>query len=185
VRSELRNLQKNVGITTLFVTHDQTEALSMSDRVAVMREGVIVQEAPPREIYSRPVDPYVADFLGRINSFDAIVDTADTAGNIVVQVGPARLSVCSKARVAWGKKVMLAIRPENMRLSDAASEARNGLKGTVAEASFLGDAVDYRVIVDGKPVIVKETPKVPFSVGARVRIEFDSADGLIYADDAG
>ena len=75
MRSELRRLQKNVGITTLFVTHDQTEALSMSDRVAVMREGVIVQEAAPREIYSRPADLYVAGFLGRINRFQAIAES--------------------------------------------------------------------------------------------------------------
>jgi iron(III) transport system ATP-binding protein len=183
MRSELRNLQKNVGITMLFVTHDQTEALSMSDRVAVMREGVIVQEAAPREIYTRPTDTYVADFLGRINSFPAIVETADADGTVVVQVGETRLSIRSNARVVPGSKVVVAVRPENVRLRDVASQACNGLEGTVAELSFLGDAVDYRVMIDGRVVIVKETPRIPFPVGARVRVEFEPADGLIYAID--
>jgi len=182
MRTELRNLQRDVGVTTLFVTHDQTEALSMSDRIAVMRDGVIVQEAPPREIYSRPVDRYVADFLGRINSFPAVVVGPDNGGHLVVQSGPARLRVRSSARCRHGNSVTLAVRPENLRLRPGDDGAPNSFDGTVLDASFLGDSVDYRVQVTDQVVVVKQPPAVAFPVGTRVRVAFDPADGLIYAD---
>jgi iron(III) transport system ATP-binding protein len=183
MRSELRALQRSVGITTLFVTHDQTEALSMSDRVAVMREGLIVQEAAPREIYSRPADSYVANFLGRINSFKAVVEGTDSDGNVLLQTGPARLSVRSDATVRSGSAITLAVRPENMRLRTAGATSRNSLDGVLVESSFLGDAVDYRVMVhDETPVIVKQASSATFAIGSRVRVEFDPADGLIYAE---
>ena len=183
MRSELRRLQKSVGITTLFVTHDQTEALSMSDRVAVMREGVIVQEAAPREIYSRPVDLYVAGFLGRINRFAAVVEAVN-GDDIALRVGTAQLTVRDPRRVAPGKRAVLAVRPENMRVRAGEAVSRNSLPGVVADVAFMGEAVDYRVIVDGEAVIVREKASVHFPVGARVHVEFDPEDGLLYDDDS-
>ena len=183
MRSELRRLQKSVGITTLFVTHDQTEALSMSDRVAVMREGVIVQEAAPREIYSRPVDLYVAGFLGRINRFAAVVEAVN-GDDIALRVGTAQLTVRDRRRVAPGKRAVLAVRPENMRVRAGEAVSRNSLPGVVADVAFMGEAVDYRMIVDGEAVIVREKASVHFPVGARVHVEFDPEDGLLYDDDS-
>ena len=184
MRSELRRLQKSVGVTTLFVTHDQTEALSMSDRVAVMKDGVIVQAAAPREIYSRPANLYVAGFLGRINRFPAVVEGEALDGEVVVQVGSSVLRVRSDRDRARGSRALLAVRPENMRLLPVRAEGRNGLRGTVAEVSFLGEAVDYQVLVDGQVIKINENPSVIHPVGSEVRVEFDPAHGLLYDDDS-
>jgi iron(III) transport system ATP-binding protein len=184
MRSELRRLQKSVGVTTLFVTHDQTEALSMSDRVAVMKDGVIVQDAAPAEIYSQPADLYVAGFLGRINRFPAVVEGDGLDGEVVVQVGSSTLHVRSDRARARGSRAVLAVRPENMRLSDSSSQGRNGLRGRVTEVAFLGEAVDYQVLVEGRQVTVNENPRVIHPVGAEVRVEFEPAQGLLYEDES-
>jgi iron(III) transport system ATP-binding protein len=185
MRTELRRLQKQVGITTLFVTHDQTEALSMSDRVAVMRDGVIVQEAPPRDIYARPVDLYVAGFLGRINRFDAVVEGAGSDGNVSLRVGSARVSARSQAPLSRGQAVILAVRPENFTLRQATANGHQGLHGTVAELTFTGDAVDYRIMVDGARVLVRGGSRAVVPVGSRVQLDFRPDDALLYVDDAG
>ncbi|WP_201840090.1 ABC transporter ATP-binding protein [Microvirga zambiensis] len=182
MRMELRRLQKNVGITTLFVTHDQTEALSMSDRVAVMREGVIIQEDAPQEIYSKPSDLYVAGFLGRVNCFAAKVNTVHR-DYVSVQVGSGTLHARSQRAMHEGARVVLAVRPEKMSLRQGESSAVNSLPGVVAEVSFIGEAVDYRLLVDGTSVIVRENARVIFPVGTSVRIEFDVDDGLLYEDE--
>jgi len=184
MRSELRRLQKSVGVTTLFVTHDQTEALSMSDRVAVMKDGVIIQDAAPREIYSQPANLYVAGFLGRINKFPAVVEGAGLDDYVAVQVGGAVLYVRSDQPRSRGTQAVLAVRPENMRLRDAGSEGQNGMRGTVAEVSFMGEAVDYQVLVDGRMVTVNENPSVIYPVGTDVRVEFDAVHGLLYDDES-
>jgi iron(III) transport system ATP-binding protein len=184
MRSELRRLQKSVGVTTLFVTHDQTEALSMSDRVAVMKDGVIVQDAAPAEIYSQPADLYVAGFLGRINRFPAVVEGDGLDGEVVVQVGSSTLHVRSDRPRARGSRAVLAVRPENMRLSDSSSQGHNGLRGRVTEVAFLGEAVDYQVLVEGRQVTVNENPRVIHPVGAEVRVEFEPAQGLLYEDES-
>jgi iron(III) transport system ATP-binding protein len=184
MRSELRGLQKSVGVTTLFVTHDQTEALSMSDRVAVMKDGVIVQDAAPREIYSQPANLYVAGFLGRINKFPAVVEGAGLDDYVAVQVGGAVLYVRSDQPRSRGTQAVLAVRPENMRLRGSGSEGQNGMRGTVAEVSFMGEAVDYQVLVDGRMVTVNENPSVIYPVGTDVRVEFDAVHGLLYDDES-
>ena len=182
MRSELRTLQTDTGITTLFVTHDQTEALSMSDRIAVMREGRIVQEDSPREIYTRPVDQYVASFLGRVNRFQAVVQSTHDDGTARVQVGDATVRVRPRQRVEPNQPVTLAVRPEAMRVRTEASPEANGLWGIVSDADYIGEAVDYRVLVDGNVVIVRENARSALETGARVRAEFDAEDGLIYTD---
>jgi iron(III) transport system ATP-binding protein len=183
MRSELRRLQKSLGVTTLFVTHDQTEALSMSDRVAVMKDGVIVQAAAPRDIYSKPASLYVAGFLGRINKFPAVIERDELGEYQAVRVGSDVLYVRSDTKRSRGERAILAVRPENMRLREAASEGRNGMTGTVTEVSFMGEAVDYQVLTEAGPVTVNENPSAIFSVGRDVRIEFDADQGLLYDDE--
>ncbi len=183
MRLELRRLQQSVGVTTLFVTHDQTEALSMSDRVAVMRDGVIVQAAAPLDIYSKPANLYVAGFLGRINKFPVVVDGANLDGVMAVRSGSATLDVRADKPRPRGGPAVLAVRPENMRLREADSPAPNGMTGTVTEVSFLGESIDYQVLIDGRPVTVNENPSVIFPVGSDVRVEFESEHGLLYDDE--
>jgi iron(III) transport system ATP-binding protein len=184
MRSELRRLQKSLGVTTLFVTHDQTEALSMSDRVAVMKDGVIVQAAAPQEIYSKPANLYVAGFLGRINKFPAVVEGEELGGSQAVRVGSDILYVRSDTTRKRGERAVLAVRPENMRLRNPVSEGRNAMTGTVTDVCFMGEAVDYQIVTDGGPVTVNENPSVIFPVGSHVRVEFDAERGLLYDDES-
>ncbi|WP_181702000.1 polyamine ABC transporter ATP-binding protein [Chthonobacter albigriseus] len=136
---ELQSLQRNLGITFVLVTHDQEEALSMSDLVCVMNAGRIVQMATPREIYDRPADLFVADFVGKTNILDASV----------VASGRARLADGSMVAVAPSDRVgaaTVAIRPEAIRL---ARKAAGDLTGTVTNRIFLGATAEYAVRVPG------------------------------------
>ncbi len=150
---ELRQLQKSVGITFVFVTHDQEEALSMSDRIAVMSGGRILQVASPRELYEAPNCREVADFIGEINFFDGVVKGRE-GDAAVVDAGPiGTLRVATQA--AAGTKLLLAVRPEKIALS-----AEGGIvAGTVAAAAYLGERSHYNIAVAGR--------REPVSVAAR------------------
>jgi spermidine/putrescine transport system ATP-binding protein/putrescine transport system ATP-binding protein len=144
---ELRAIQRKVGITFLLVTHDQEEALSLSDRVAVMSGGRILQVASPRELYDRPNCREVADFIGEINFFHATVKEV-TESSVTVNGGLLGIVVLPKSNVAHGitagDHVLLAIRPEHVRI------APQGLSGTIAAATFLGERSHFHVKIPGR-----------------------------------
>jgi len=153
---ELRQLQKQVGITFLFVTHDQEEALSMADRVAVMSAGRILQVAAPRALYERPNAREVADFIGTMNFFDAIVETreADTAIVDAGVLGHVRIANAPSSATP-GTTVTLALRPEKISLAPsghADSPAASGtVRGTVLSTTYLGERSHVLVEVEGLP----------------------------------
>jgi spermidine/putrescine transport system ATP-binding protein/putrescine transport system ATP-binding protein len=182
MQTELRQLQKDVGITFLFVTHDQEEALSMADRVAVMSAGRVLQVANPRELYEQPNCREVADFIGTMNFFDGVVVgtehgsmtiDADTLGRIAVQ-RPANASI--------GGKVLIALRPEKLTISE------NGpLRGTISSITYLGERSHGQVTVDGltRPIHISvingtETSRALRS-GDPVRLSWD-ANAVILLD---
>jgi spermidine/putrescine ABC transporter ATP-binding subunit len=145
---ELRQLQKSVGITFVFVTHDQEEALSMSDRIAVMSAGKVLQIAEPRTLYEQPNCREVADFIGTMNFFDATV-SAREGETAVLDAGPlGTLRATSPEPV--GARVLVAIRPEKIVLADS------GIAGTIAASAYLGERNHIHVLVDGvkEPVSV-------------------------------
>jgi spermidine/putrescine transport system ATP-binding protein/putrescine transport system ATP-binding protein len=150
---ELRALQRKVGITFVLVTHDQEEALSLSDRVAVMEKGKILQLASPRELYERPASRAVADFIGEINFFHATVREigGETA---TVNAGLLGILTLPRANIAPGIKVddhiLLAIRPEHVGFGP------QGLAGDIAAATFLGERSHFHVRIAGRsdPVAV-------------------------------
>ncbi len=143
---ELRQLQKTVGITFVFVTHDQEEALSMSDRIAVMSGGRILQVATPRELYEAPNCREVADFIGTINFFDASIAARD-GDTAVIDAGPiGRLRADAPGSV--GAKVLVALRPEKISLS--AGPSPGAIVGTIAAAAYLGERSHYTVSIDGR-----------------------------------
>jgi iron(III) transport system ATP-binding protein len=150
MRVELRMLVKRLKITTLYVTHDQVEALSMSDRIAVMRGGLIVQEGSPREIYLAPKDEFVADFIGKSNFMEArIVEaTGERAlGEVETPIGSLRCRLTRPYPV--GAEVILATRPEGIRVQVDAPSAgsTNIVPGTVELTSFVGDYLQCHVRV--------------------------------------
>ena len=142
---ELQNLQREVGITFVLVTHDQEEALSMSDRVCIMRHGRIVQTGTPRELYDEPVDAYVADFVGKSNLLPAtVVEEGGAVLRIAGRTLPARRPAGAPP-LAPGGSAVLAVRPERIRLERAGGE---GIPGRVRHRIFLGEHTEYVVSTD-------------------------------------
>ncbi|HVW74977.1 MAG TPA: ABC transporter ATP-binding protein [Rhizomicrobium sp.] len=148
---ELRAIQRQVGITFLLVTHDQEEALSLSDRVAVMESGRILQIASPRKLYERPNCRAVADFIGEMNFFHATVRQIGETG-AVVNAGILGIITLPRANLAPGIKVgehiLLAIRPEHVGFAD------HGLAGEIADATFLGERSHFHVKIAGRSASV-------------------------------
>ncbi|MDF8355195.1 ABC transporter ATP-binding protein [Ensifer adhaerens] len=140
---ELQTLQRELGITFVLVTHDQEEALSMSDFVCVMNAGRIVQVGPPQEIYDRPASLFVADFVGKTNRISATVD-----GNASIELANGTRFAAPAINGTRGA-AMVALRPEAIRLTRNGAVSTAALAGTVTHRIFLGSAVEYSVAVDG------------------------------------
>ncbi len=169
-RTWLKQLQGEIGITTLFVTHDQDEALSLSDRIVVMDSGAILQVGSPEEIYRRPTSRFVAEFLGQCNLLDAVaVDT--TTGGTRYRLEDGSLLVAAGAPTAPGKNVSIAVRPEAVEVVAADSGGTNTFAAEVVTSSFLGDhyvhqlridtmalTVDDRAAADGPQLAVRIPP---------------------------
>jgi spermidine/putrescine ABC transporter ATP-binding subunit len=147
---ELRQLQKSVGITFVFVTHDQEEALSMSDRIAVMGKGKVLQIAPPRELYAQPANVEVATFIGSINLIEATVSAI--SGNEVTLDAAALGSIRASAipGIKAGDKLFVAIRPENLNLSGNRPSTDSCVEGSIKASAYLGDRSHYHVHIKGR-----------------------------------
>jgi ABC-type Fe3+/spermidine/putrescine transport system ATPase subunit len=190
VRAEIRTLQRELGITTVYVTHDQEEALSLSDRVAVMREGRVLQLAPPKELYERPVNRFVADFVGT-NNFLAGTCRAVEGDALVVDTPLGVVRALRRDGLAAGARCVLAVRPENMALGRgraplgrgrAPGAADNAFSGTIALASYLGNTLRYDVDLPGG-VRVKLDVRDPWHhdllpAGAAVEVGFPASAAL-------
>ncbi|WP_413992098.1 ABC transporter ATP-binding protein [Labrys okinawensis] len=143
---ELMDIQVELGITFIIVTHDQEEAMTMSDRIAVMDHGKLVQVAPPGVIYEQPNSKYVADFIGNINIFEGKVGSVNGNAVSVQSAGNPPFRVESAEPVSTGQTVFLAIRPEKMRISlDQPADTSNCLIGEVFDIGYLGDWTNYVV----------------------------------------
>lgn len=147
MQEELKRVQHQVGTTFVYVTHDQGEALTMSDRIAVMHEGRLVQIGSPTEIYEQPRTAFVAKFIGNTNLIEANVEGSEN-GDIVVRVGP--LLVRGKAlEPPPTNEVQISVRPEKVILGSRAGELPNHFQGRVLSSVFKGTMYEYRVALDG------------------------------------
>jgi iron(III) transport system ATP-binding protein len=182
---ELKELQRRTGITFVYVTHDQSEALALSDRIAVMHLGEVMQFGAPREVYTRPANKTVADFMGLVNLVPGRV--ARVAGErSQVALGDHRvLTVTLPPGAAEGQAVQVAVRPESLRLSvPNAAPGGNGtaaLPGRVAELTFLGNLTDCHVTLDdGTRVRVQLDPRTVLAIGQRVEVDVDSGSASVF-----
>lgn len=170
---ELKSIQRELGVSFVFVTHDQEEALTMSDRIAVMHEGQLLQVGTPEELYERPTSRFVADFIGETNLLDGRV--ADASG--VVLANGDRLDVASD--LPPGTEVCLSLRPETLRVSPSStpvptSDGVRFLDGTIADLTYLGRDLLYRVSVDWMELTVRSaTAAERLAPGDPVRVEWD------------
>ena len=185
MRIELKKLQEKVGITTLYVTHDQEEALAMADRIAVMDQGDLLQIGAPREVYNRPATSFVATFLGETSSFTGEVDsvTGDIA-HIVMEEG-FRSAVQHAADVKKGDRMTISIRPERVRLSrERPAQTENIFAGTVDFVEYLGAYAVYLVRLESGKAIIEASEPIPsgqtsFEVGDQVYASWD-VDHVVY-----
>ena len=170
MQAELKALQRTTGITFVFVTHDQEEALSMGDRIAVFENGRIAQIGTPEDIYERPVDRFVADFIGETNFIDVVVESQAEGAYFHLPGGPA-ISLPSDALRLLGS-VTIAVRPE--RVTFGAEEAGDGAPGIVTHVTYMG--TDVRAVAelrDGKAISTRTPASSPSShivVGATIAV---------------
>lgn len=180
LRNEIRAIQQELGITTIYVTHDQEEALSLSDRIVVMKDGHIEQIGTPFEIYNFPKTPFTASFIGTLNVLDGTVeDPANNSIRIDTQVIRTNTSLVGKLA---HDPLTLAIRPEGLSLDADLDEKKNHLNGTVEMVSFLGAVVRIKVQIAGFQLLVDTFNhphlQVP-PVGASVTVSFPQEACLI------
>ncbi|MGE0714623.1 MAG: ABC transporter ATP-binding protein [Alphaproteobacteria bacterium] len=180
---EVRRLQQRLGLTTLFITHDQEEALVMSDRIAVMDHGRLEQVGPPRDIYEAPASPLVADFVGESNILAGVAETVNGMPAVRLDGGPVVPVAGDGPRPAPGRRVRILLRPE--RLADAATDGRFDARiaGTVVECVYLGLSDKYRLRTPGGLELLARFPVsrtlARYAPGDVVAVGFHAADARI------
>ncbi|MDX6467633.1 MAG: putative spermidine/putrescine transport system ATP-binding protein [Gaiellaceae bacterium] len=177
LREEIRRIQLELGITTLYVTHDQEEALAVSDHVAVMYRGRIEQIGPPAEMYSRPATPFVAEFIGTMNRLEATIADSGT-----VEYGGVTLSVEAARGRTRGERVLVLIRPETVELSPAnGAGGANTLSGEVIAQTFLGPVTRLKVVGAGADLIadVSTAKAATLPIGMKVTAALPATDARL------
>jgi iron(III) transport system ATP-binding protein len=161
MRLEVKLLQKRLNIAVLFVTHDQVEALSLSDRIALMSAGAVQQQGSPHLLYEEPANEFVRDFVGKTLLFKGVVETANPAGPMAIRIAGAPDCIVfgrgyDPAGIAAGANVYIGVRPEDVDIVAVTGSAipSGMIGGTVNTALFIGDRIEYQVVVDGQRVII-------------------------------
>jgi iron(III) transport system ATP-binding protein len=176
MRLELRELVKRLNVTTLFVTHEQIEALTMSDVMAVMKDGLIVQEGTPTEIYGKPGETFVADFIGKTNFLKAKVvagaSGSDAARVARLETPVGQLSCRMAADARQGDAVTIAVRPENVEIKAGVPTGDNSAAGEVDNVVYLGNLLDCVVKVGGERIRVQLHPSQTLAKGDKVALRF-------------
>ena len=186
----MRELVKRLNVTTLFVTHEQIEALTMSDLVAVMKDGNIVQAGTPLEIYARPRNLFVAEFIGRTNLLRGRIGGA-APSNVMsacpVETPVATLSCRVQSSMPAGAQVVVAVRPEDIRLvrPDDAEATGNTVSGQVERLSFLGETVDCFVRIGDSSLMLRLHPGHAPQTGETISLHLPPASCLAMPDPDG
>jgi len=179
MRTELKELQRRTGITFVYVTHDQAEALALSDRIAVMQLGKVQQYGTPLEVYTKPANRMVADFMGLVNLVPGKVrevrngaGTIELAGNLVIEASALH-------GAGAGESVDVSIRPENIRLRPLS--AAPGTRAKITSHVFLGNISEYyAALPSGQVLRVQTHPLERFDVGADVAVEIDAKSCSVF-----
>jgi len=180
VRVEIRALQRELGLTTIMVTHDQEEALTMADRMVVMSDGVVRQIGSQTDLYERPADRFVADFVGRSTMLEGVVEVGGrfvTGGGLILRCVDAPSGPST-----------LALRPERLTLGAATDGLDNVMDGVVTFVSYLGAMIDLHVRLNDRDHVIVQTPNrrdgVTPEIGAGVRVGWNADAGLVFANES-
>ncbi|MFM9884232.1 MAG: ABC transporter ATP-binding protein [Burkholderiales bacterium] len=183
VRAEIRKLQQKLGITTIYVTHDQDEALTLSDRMAVFEKGKVLQVGAPVELYERPGLRFVADFLGTNNLLEGTIQSVDTANQRAVADTPiGSIVATADQRVRVGGRCVICIRPENINVAGTGASDINRLNGQITFTAYLGNTIRYDVDL-GKGTTFKADIRDPrhhkaLPMGTAVSLTFSASSAL-------
>jgi len=190
MRAELKRLQRETGVTAIYVTHDQSEALAISDRIAVMNQGLIMQIGPPKEIYERPTSEFVANFIGTTNLFRGALKSDATAGSVGVIETPLGNLTCSfTADVKASPAVGVVIRPENVVVEPVAGDEAasmpdtNRCEGSLVNETYLGEIVEYEIKVGDETILIRTKPSKTITPGDSVMLHFPPSQTLALIED--
>lgn len=180
MRIEIRNIQRRLGITSIFVTHDQDEAMSLSDRIVVMRNAVVEQSGAPEEIYRRPSSVFVADFIGRSNFLRVSAVKSGTAGKVAVEASGVKLKVNAHPKALKSPHPHLLVRPESISVkkTSSSSKSRNADEGIVKNVVFYGNHVEYSIETPNQTIAAVVSDPIYdeiVPVGAIAQIYFDES----------
>jgi iron(III) transport system ATP-binding protein len=182
MRSEIRRICKTAGFTTIYVTHDQKEALSVADRIAVMHAGTLAQVGTPGQLYHEPQSSFVADFIGQTNLLPGRVITQD-AQHVQVETAAGRFTARRNGQLP--ERVTVSIRPEQMQIprngQASHSPQRNRITGKPIETTFLGEASEHVLLVNDQRIKVISAPPL-FNVPEQLTVEFDPQDVVVLAE---
>jgi iron(III) transport system ATP-binding protein len=176
MRVELKKLQRRTGITFVYVTHDQAEALALSDQVAVIHGGKLQQYGTPQEVYARPANRVVADFMGLVNLVPAKVIAVEGRLGRIELAGGLKLEISLPPGIGEGDAIEVAIRPENISLT-----AEEGGRARITERTFLGNITEYYASLDSGPTLRVQThPAQLFTIGEQVSIAVDETQCSVF-----
>ena len=179
MRGEIRRICKTAGFTTIYVTHDQKEALSIADRIAVLKDGKLMQVGTPSELYHRPANAFVAGFIGQTNLLPGRVVGREGAG-VVVETAVGTFVADASAGAAPSGQVTLSIRPEQMQVADGPGRpgGRNRIVGKPIETTFLGEASEHVLEVNGTQIKVIAAPPL-FETPAQMAVECEARNVVV------
>jgi len=175
MRFELKRLQRELKITTVYVTHDQEEALALSHEIAVMHEGRIQQVGSPRDIYERPATQFVADFVGTSNFITGTVTgpASTLDGCVVVRTEIGDVTVKALQTLVAGERIAVSVRPEDVNLTKERPAGDNVWEGCVDQKVFLGEAVDFQVKVSRRTLLSRRHPTLRTKIGDGIFVQLD------------
>ena len=178
---EIRHLHERLGITVVYVTHDQAEALTMSDRIAVFKDGVVQQLSTPDELYERPQNSFVAQFIGENNKLHGVVEDVGGNGSCTVRLGSGELVSASAVKVSRkGDRTLLSLRPERVTIDPKIDGISNIVDGCIEELIYLGDHVRARLMVAGQHDFIVKVPnnteRPSLKEGMKVKIGWSAED---------
>jgi iron(III) transport system ATP-binding protein len=187
MRTELKRIQRELSLTTVYVTHDQSEALALSHEIAVMSEGHIIQIGTPRQIYEQPKNRFVADFVGTTNFIAGRVTALDEhSGRCIVHSAVGDLKAHASNGVGKSMQVTVSVRPEDVELSEAPfppADGDNVLQGTIAARDFLGDTQDVHVRIADVRLLARAHPSLRPPVGGPVHLRINAEKCIAIASD--
>ncbi|HEY7300614.1 MAG TPA: ABC transporter ATP-binding protein [Xanthobacteraceae bacterium] len=174
MRTELHTLHRRLNLAVVYVTHDQGEALALSDRIAVVNQGRLEQVGTPVELYERPSTRFVGDFLGRTVVLDGIFRNETARSWIDVQ-GQGRIMPPSGREFSDGELLRVVSRPEDITLLPIGEVESNEVKGRIENVAYMGDHLEYTIVTAGRTLVLPATKKERYTIGTDVRLAFDPA----------